>query len=126
MMAATQAGQILIRGTRTRLASRAFVACTLRARLIGLLGRPALPEGDALVFPGCNSIHTFGMRFPIDVVFVDRSWRVVDVREAMRPWRIATPVWKAWGVVEMAAGSLKRVALEVGDQLTLSATGCDG
>jgi len=59
------------------------------------------------------------MQFPIDAVFVDRAFRVVALREDLSPGRIVSPVWKAWGVVEMAAGSLARVRLAVGDQLHL-------
>jgi len=48
---------------------------------------------------------------------VDRAFRVVALREGLSPWRMIPPVWKAWGVIEIAAGSLKRVRLAVGDQL---------
>ena len=87
--------------------------------MVGLLGRRALPDGEALVFERCRAIHTVGMRFPIDVVFVDRGWRVVAMRHAVGPGRLVRPVWRAWGVIELTAGSLARAGLEVGDQLCL-------
>ena len=110
---------IAVERTRAPLARRAHVARTLGARLTGLLGRESLPEGDALVFPACRSIHTFGMRFPIDVVFIDRRWRVVALRPFLGPSRLVPPQWRAWGVVETAAGSITRAGLMVGDQLRL-------
>ena len=109
----------------TVLARHARVAASWLARMVGLLGRRELPQGEALVFPACNSIHTFGMRFPIDVLFVDRGWRVVAVRETLPPGRMVWPIWKAWGVVELPSGTLSRVGVAVGDQLR-QASGCQG
>ena len=58
------------------------------------------------------------MQFAIDAVFVDRRWQVVAFKPNLVPWRLVWPVWKAWGVVELAAGSLQpRVDVVVGDQL---------
>jgi len=110
---------ILIARTQQPLATKARMARSFWSRLVGLLGRRALPDGEALIIPRCRSIHTVGMQFPIDAVFVDRAFRVVALREDLSPGRIVSPVWKAWGVVEMAAGSLARVRLAVGDQLHL-------
>jgi uncharacterized membrane protein (UPF0127 family) len=87
--------------------------------MVGLLARRELPADEALVFPNCASIHTVGMRFPIDVIVVDREWRVVALRERLVPGRVVLPVWRAWGVVEAACGTLKRVGLRVGDRLVV-------
>ena len=111
---------IRVERTQLLLASRATMASTLWTRMAGLLGRRALPDGEALVFERCRAVHTVGMRFPIDVVFVDRGWRVVAVRHAVGPGRVLGPVWGAWGVIEMASGSLARAGLKVGEQLTLA------
>ena len=73
------------------LASRATMARTLWTRMAGLLGRRGLPDGEALVFERCRAIHTVGMRFPIDVAFVDRTWRVVAVRSRVGPGRSGRP-----------------------------------
>lgn len=89
--------------------------------MVGLLRHRELPADEALVFPACNSIHTVGMRFPIDVVMVDREWRVVALRERLVPGRVVLPVRRAWGVVEASCGTLKRVGLRVGDQLVVIA-----
>jgi len=76
-----------------------------------------MPADDALIFERCRAIHTVGMRFSIDVAFVDRGWRVVALRADVRPGRMLLPTWRAWGVVELAAGSLARAGVRVGDQL---------
>lgn len=88
--------------------------------MVGLLGRPGLAEGDGLVFPRCQGIHTIGMRFPIDAVFVDRTWRVVALRPYLTPGRLGVWVWKAWGVIELPQGAIARTPVLVGDQLEIS------
>jgi len=103
--------------TRQPLASRVLTARTWFARAKGLLGRAHLSAGEAMWLPRCRSIHTCGMRFAIDAVFVDRQWRVVAVRERLAPWRLVLPVRGAWGVVELAGGTLARMGLGVGDEL---------
>ena len=102
------------------LASRATVARTFLSRAIGLLGRRGLSDGEAMVFPRCNSIHTLGMRFPIDAVFVDREWRVVALRSALGSGRMVWPVPGAWGVIELACGTLERIGVQVGDSLRVA------
>ncbi len=109
---------ILVERTHIPLATRATAARTLGERLKGLLGRERLPEGEALIFPGCSSIHTIGMRFPIDAIFVDRDWRVVALH-SVRPWRVVLPVRKAWGVVETPPGTIAQAQVAVGDRLCL-------
>lgn len=74
-------------------------------RLRGLLGRDGLPPGEAMAFPRCNAIHTIGMRFAIDVAFLDRAGRPVRLARAVPPGRLL--VWgglRARTVVEAAAG----------------------
>ncbi|MBI3322007.1 MAG: DUF192 domain-containing protein [Candidatus Omnitrophica bacterium] len=111
---------IQVERTQRSVAVEARAACSWRSRLVGLLGRRALAEGEALFFPHCRSIHTIGMRFPIDAIFVDRAWRVVAVRAHLGPGRLLLPVWGAWGVIEAACGTVERVGLNVGDRLQWS------
>ena len=110
---------ILVERTHIPLATRATAARTLGERLTGLLGRARLPEGEALIFPACRSIHTIGMRFAIDVLFVDRDWRVVALKSQVRPWRVVLPVRKAWGVVETPPGTIAQTRVAIGDRLCL-------
>ena len=91
------------------------------SRFWGLMGRRALPEGEALVIDPCSSIHTMFMRFAIDVVFLDKHNRVVKIAVAMPPFRAAL----ARGcrrVIEMPAGSAERAGVQVGDTLTIELT----
>ena len=90
------------------------------ARGIGLLGRSSLPPGGGLLLRPCQSIHTFFMRFPIDVVFVNGDGRVVHVAEHVRPNRIGPVVRKARYVIEMPAGTISATATEVGDRLAVT------
>jgi len=84
------------------------------ARMRGLLGRDGI-EG-ALFLQPAKSVHTLGMRFPIDVAYVDRELNVIRTR-SMRPWRLGRIVFKAHGVIEAEAGSFARWDLKPGDQL---------
>ncbi len=89
-------------------------------RLIGLLGRAALAPNHALWIRPCNSVHTFGMRFAIDVVFLDADRTVVRVEHNVVPWRVARA--RAASVLELAAGVARRVGVDVGDRLHIRAT----
>ena len=67
---------------------RVFTACSFRARLLGLALLEDLPSGCALLIPACSSVHTFGMRFPIDIAFLDRTGQVLNTRGAVPPRRV--------------------------------------
>ena len=91
-------------------------------RGIGLLGCAGLPAGAALWIDPCSSIHMFGMRFALDVIFLDADLRVVKVVRDVRPWRMASGGAGAHSVVELATGWLPEDAVAVGDQLAWLAT----
>lgn len=93
------------------------VADTMWARMKGLLGRERLPEEGGLWIRPCNSVHTWFMRFAIDVVFLDREQRVVRIASALPPWRMTRIVWRASSVLELAAGAAARMGLKPGDSL---------
>jgi len=99
------------------LATRACIAQSLAARVVGLLGRDGLGEGEGLILPACRSIHTAFMRFTIDAVFVDRRWRVIRVWQALPPWRVTPIIWRAQAVIELPPGTVKRAKVSVGDQV---------
>ncbi len=82
----------------------------------GLLGRDGLPTDQALVLAPCSSVHTFFMRFPIDILFVSRDGVVLRIRRAVRPWRLAARLG-AFAVIEMAAGAATDT--QVGDRLSV-------
>jgi uncharacterized membrane protein (UPF0127 family) len=92
------------------------VADTLGARAKGLLGRDGL-DGALLLKPA-KSVHTIGMRFPIDVAFCDRGLTVVDV-VCMKQHRLGLPRLKAHAVIEAEAGAFERWGLRPGDRLEI-------
>ncbi len=80
-----------------------LLAACFRQRLLGLLGRPPLLRHQALWLLPCKAIHTVGMRYSIDVVFLDRQWRIVRIESYVAPGR-ALVCFKAHSVVEFSAG----------------------
>jgi uncharacterized membrane protein (UPF0127 family) len=96
----------------SRVLASAEVADARSARRRGLLGRDHL-EG-ALVLRPCRWVHTLGMRFPIDVAFLDTDGTVVKTMQ-MHQHRIGVPVWRATLVIEAEAGAFARWGLRVGD-----------
>jgi uncharacterized membrane protein (UPF0127 family) len=101
---------------------RCRVADTFGTRLRGLMGRRGLAEEEGLLIRPANSIHTFFMRFPIDVVFVDRDDAIVKVVANLRPWRLA---WAkgADRTLELPAGSCEATELARGGRLSFIAHG---
>ena len=99
---------------------RCEIAETPVSRMRGLLGRARLERGEALLIRPTWSVHTFFMRFPIDVVFVDRDLRVLGVAPNLRPWRAAARR-RAHAVLELAAGECARRRVEPGVTLRLVA-----
>jgi uncharacterized protein len=87
-------------------------------RMRGLLGRDGLEPGGGMLIDRAPSVHMFFMRFPIDVVFVDRDWRVVGVRRGLRPWRVAG-ARRAVAALELPAGAAAAAGVEEGDVLAL-------
>jgi uncharacterized membrane protein (UPF0127 family) len=118
-MAATVRIVNVTRGTI--IARRAEQARSFWARLRGLMFRAALPDDGGLVIEPNNSIHTFWMRFPIDVIFVDRADRVVGVVAAMPPNRPYAGARRAYRTVELPAGSIAASATAIGDLLRFEA-----
>ena len=99
-------------------AGRAVRAVTLWERLRGLLGRSSLGPDAALLIERCGAVHTVGMRFAIDVVFLDRAWRIVRIALDVRPGRLLVGggLW-AVRALESEAGCLNFTGLQAGDTL---------
>lgn len=104
--------------TGERLAHEVREASNPLTRTVGLLGKKTLPDGEALLIRPCWSIHTWFMRFALDVIFLDREDRVLKLALNMGPWRMAMAKG-AHSVIEMKAGSIAEGDLEPGDQLIL-------
>lgn len=106
----------------TVLADRVRVADTWTGRLRGLLGRRGLAPGEGLLLTPCRAVHTFGLRYPIDVVYVARDGRVVLVQGGMLPGRPGPYVRAAAWVLELAAGTAQARGVAAGDRLALLPT----
>lgn len=94
--------------------TQAYYARTFWDRLRGLFAFAPLTQGQGLVINPCSSIHTFFMRYPIDVVFVDKSNTIVQVASSVVPWR-GRFCLRACYVVELAAGAAVQMNLKQGD-----------
>jgi uncharacterized membrane protein (UPF0127 family) len=92
------------------------VANTFITRLVGLMGSKKMDKFDALLIEPCNSIHTFFMKYPLDVVFLDADNRVVKCVENLAPWRMTFLYLNAKKVLELNAGVLKS-QVSKGDQI---------
>lgn len=100
------------------LADSASVADTSAKRRTGLLKHERLEAGQGLWIVPCEGVHTFGMKFPIDVLFLNRKRRVLKIRENMVVRRISLCLW-AHSVLELPAGTVKASGTEKGDRLEL-------
>jgi len=109
---------------QAEIADKCLVATRFFDRLKGFVGRREIAPGEAILFPRNNSVHMWMMSVPIDVVFLKREGerlRVTSVRESIRPWRLL-PVGdlKASDTLELAAGTVARLSIRAGDELTCS------
>ena len=107
---------------KTVVATAADVADTIAKRRLGLLKKEKLEPGEGLWITPCESVHTFFMRFAIDLVYLDRKKRVRKVRHAVPPWRISSCL-AAHSVLELPAGAAAESGTQPGDQLVFETVG---
>jgi len=93
-----------------------IVANKMLARMKGLMFSTEMPDCDGFLISPCNSIHTFFMLYSLDLLFLDKNFKVVKAIYNLPPWRMTWLYFKAHQVVEMSAGTLKK-GLRVGDSL---------
>ena len=112
---------VLVRNeTRDRiLAESAEVADSSAKRKKGLLGRNTFVRGEGLWIVPCEGVHTWGMKFPIDVLYLDKKSRIRKVLRAMMPWRLSVCL-SAHSVLELPAAVIEETGTQPGDQLDLS------
>jgi uncharacterized protein len=101
-----------------RICERCRVAANAITRMRGLLGRSSLHEGEGILLLHAPSIHTFFMRFTIDVVFLGRRGEVLKVCDSVKPWRLRS-CRKAFAVIELRAGEAERRGIVCGDLLVV-------
>ncbi len=106
----------------TVLASEAEVADTSAKRRVGLLRHERLDAGQGLWIVPCESVHTFFMRFPIDLVYLTRDHRVRKTCSRVGPWRISACL-PAHSVLELPAGTVEATGTRKGDQLSIETAG---
>ncbi len=102
---------------RTLVGERIRVAETGLTRIVGLLGESELLPGDGLLIVPSQSVHTWGMQFPVDIAVLDNEWRVIAIRPDMRPFRMTRMFWKAAAVLELPSGMLESTSTLVGDAI---------
>jgi len=101
------------------LAEDVFIAKTFFTRIKGLLGRKVFLPNQAIILDPCNSVHTFFMHFPIDILFVDKDYKVIDTLPNFSPNRISRTYWNSKKVIELPAGKLNISNTKPADQLQL-------
>lgn len=101
------------------MATKVLKAEDYESRSRGLLGRSSMEAGEGLWIVPCPMIHTFFMKFAIDVLFLDKTLKVVRVIENLKPWRLSPWVWSARSVLELPAGALAG-GVSVGDRLEIA------
>lgn len=104
-------------------ADKIIIADKFWARMRGLMGRRELEENEGLLLAPCNAVHMMFMRFPIDVIFLDKGFVVVKIMENLRPWRTSPIVRGAFQVIELGAGSTEKNGISTGDKLSLIMAG---
>lgn len=120
LLRSSQASFALTNTRNNRVVARTlFTAFDSASRRRGLLEHESMAEGTALIIAPSNAVHTFSMRFAIDVAFVARDGRVIKVSPAVAPWRIAAS-WRGFAVVELAAGALAESDTQPGDRLLIA------
>ena len=102
------------------LASRLAIADNLFARMKGLLGRSALAEGEGLLIMPCKGIHTFGMKFPIDAIFLDSRNVVIAIWKVLSSNCLSLLFPKAASVLELPAGTIEATATTIGDEIKVA------
>ena len=101
------------------LAAAATVADSFWRRLRGLLGRDGLSGGEGLVIVPCTSVHMLGMKFPLDVLHLDRAGTVLRVLPELQPGQFGPMVWRSHLAVELPAGTIAATGTAVGDTVVL-------
>lgn len=117
--------QVLNLTRNTVLATCMEVADSGPKRNKGLLGRNGLGPGEGLWIVPCEAVHTFGMQFPIDLIYLDRKNRIKKLRSEMPPWRLSA-CFSAYSVLELASGTIRNTQTQPGDALEFSSAPLPG
>lgn len=105
---------------QTWLATKVRKADNFLTRLVGLLKRTTLGPEEALWLMPSKGIHTIGMKFPIDVVFLNKDHQVVALVSGMAPYRLSSVHLRSFSVLELPSGTIRKSRTEIGDQFEIS------
>ena len=97
-----------------------IIADSFLMRFVGLMFRQELPALTGLLLAPCNSVHMCFMRFSIDVVYLDKDYRIIKVVKNLKPWIGLSVCFKAWAVLEMNAGEAESCGYEAGKKLMIA------
>jgi uncharacterized protein len=103
-----------------QIGSQITLADTSLSRMVGLLGKRQLDAGCGVLIRPSSGVHTFGMRFPIDVIALDRNLRVLKLWQRLAPYKITPMSLGTHSVLELSSGQIRACGIEVGDQLEMS------
>lgn len=109
--------EVRVAGSDAVLATDAALANNFWTRFKGLMGRKTLPAGEGLIIVPCNSVHCFGMKFAIDVLYLSRDGEVLRIVNDMLPGSIGPLVRGARAVLELPSGTAEAAGVNAGDKL---------
>lgn len=111
--------KVLNQSKNSVIAADATLADTFLSRMVGLLKHDSLPKGEGLIITHCNSIHMFFMRFAIDVIFIDKTDKVVGLVPNILPNRLSKIYFSAVKAIEVPVGVIADSRTAVGDQIQI-------
>jgi uncharacterized membrane protein (UPF0127 family) len=111
-------------GTSSELKLSVKMADSYFTRLVGLIGKSQMDENEGLLLKKCKSIHTIGMRYNLDLVFMDKTGKVLKCAEGIKPFRTASAKG-AYYALELNQGVIQTQGIRVNEQLQLKVTGND-
>jgi uncharacterized protein len=109
-------GALYRAGSKVCLVPNVRKTITALERMRGLLGRPPLQAGEGLLIEPCPSVHTFGMRYALDLVYLDPAGQVLKLVQELKPWRMSSCT-RAHATLELPPGAIERSGIKPGDRL---------
>ena len=111
--------RVMANGSDFLLSGNIRTADSFIRKLFGLVFSAPLKEGEGLIIDNCSSVHTFWMRYPIDILFLDSDNRIIRFFEDLKPFRVTPFIRGASKTVELKSGSVRACSLKTGDRLKL-------
>ena len=108
---------LIKKDTQQVIARSVYKASNLWEKTKGLLGQEDMPASQAFWLTSCASVHTFFMKFSIDVIFVDKNLKITSIAHSVPPFRIVSGTWKTSSTFELKANQLNSFNLKKGDEL---------